>query len=137
QSLYAPNDRRRFKQEEELLRQLHHPGIVRFLHGGCDPIGPANPDRTLPAPRPYIVMEFVRGRPLVRYAESEQLDGLARLRLFREVCDGVEYAHHRGVVHRDLKPDNILVDYSGRPKIVDFGIAAVEWDGDGPAHAAR
>jgi tetratricopeptide (TPR) repeat protein len=68
-------------------------------------------------------MELVKGEPLVPYCESRKLGTPQRLALFGKVCDAVQFAHHKGVIHRDLKPDNILVDDFGEPKILDFGVA--------------
>ena len=81
---------------------------------------------------PYFAMEFIEGgRTLIDYAHAEDLDLDARVELFAEVCGIVHYGHQQGVIHRDLKPSNILVDFAGRPKIIDFGIArAVEHEGD-------
>ncbi len=121
--LRSSEDRRRFKHEEELLRQLHHPGIVRLLHGGVATRMCSTAAGSVLDERPYFVMEFVRGRALLDYAAAQRLDSLQRLSLFVAICAPVEYAHHRGVVHRDLKPDNILVDDFGQPKVLDFGIA--------------
>lgn len=118
----------RFKQEEELLRRLRHGGIVRFLHAGEVVRRPA-PDHPVEDRRPYFVMEYVHGQPLVKHANATGLDALQRLALLMRVCDAVEYAHHHGVVHCDLKPDNILVEATGQPKILDFGIATLQWFG--------
>jgi tetratricopeptide (TPR) repeat protein/serine/threonine-protein kinase RIO1 len=73
--------------------------------------------------QPYFAMEFVRGGPLIAHCEAQDLGTRYRRTLFVKVCDAVQYAHHQGVIHRDLKPDNILVDDHGEPKILDFGIA--------------
>lgn len=115
----------RFKQEEEMLRRLRHVGIVRFLHSGEVVVRP-EPNRPEEDRRPYFVMEYVHGQPLVKYADAKGLDALQRLALLIRVCEAVEFAHHHGVVHCDLKPDNILVDPSGQPKILDFGIATLQ-----------
>ncbi len=124
--LHSQEHWRRFKYEEEVLRQLRHPGIARLLHGGLARIIRHTYDGTAEEERPYFVMEYVQGRPLTRYADEHELGALERLELFTRVCEAVEYAHHRGVVHRDLKPDNILVDETGQPKVLDFGIAEVQ-----------
>ena len=76
-------------------------------------------------PQPYFAMELIRGQPLPEYAEAHQLNTRQRLELMAKVCDAVEHAHQRGVIHRDLKPGNILVDETGQPKILDFGVARV------------
>lgn len=125
--LLSVGDRIRFKHEEELLRQLRHPGIVKFLHGGVARLGIRSAEGvTSFEQRPYLVMEYVKGEPLTRYALIAELDPLARLGLLVTICDAVDYAHQRGIVHRDLKPDNILVDAAGCPRVLDFGIARVQ-----------
>jgi eukaryotic-like serine/threonine-protein kinase len=95
-----------------LLASLDHPGIARFLDGGSAPDG-----------RPYLVMEFVPGEPIDAYCDRRQLSVPERLRLFRGVLDAVAYAHRQLIVHRDIKPRNILVTDQGAVKLVDFGIA--------------
>ncbi len=116
--LADPLDRRRFSLEVEILRSLHHDGIARMVYSGeC-----AQRDRS----EPFIVMEYVNGRPLTRHAREHGLDINRKLALLAEICDAVEYAHARGIVHGDLKPANILVDDEDRPKLVDFGIAKIE-----------
>jgi len=122
-------DRLDFKREQELLRQLRHPGIVRFLHGGIARIQPRDASAgSFPDRRPYFVMDYVRGQPLVDYSVAKDLNALQRIALLVQVCEAVQYAHYRGVIHRDLKPDNILVDEHGQPKILDFGIAKLQED---------
>lgn len=105
---------RRFRRERQVLAQLQHPNIARLLDGGVTADG-----------RPYLVMEYVEGRQIDRYCEEEGLSVEARLRLFCTVCAAVHSAHQNLVVHRDLKPGNILIDASGEPKLLDFGIAKV------------
>ncbi len=100
----------RFQQERQVLAALEHPYIARLLDGGESNDG-----------SPYLVLEYVEGKPLHQYCEA--LDRTARLKLFLKVCEAVEYAHRNLVVHRDLKPGNILVTESGDPKLLDFGIA--------------
>ncbi|HEX6898755.1 MAG TPA: serine/threonine-protein kinase [Thermoanaerobaculia bacterium] len=102
----------RFRAERQILAQLDHPNIARLLDGGATGDG-----------RPYLVMEAVDGVPLDRYCEEKGLDVPARLRLFLKVCAAVRFAHQNLVVHRDLKPGNILVTAEGEPKLLDFGIA--------------
>ncbi len=105
----------RFRREVELLAQLEHPGIAR-LYAASDP---ADEQR---AP-PWLALEYVRGHDLIAHARLGELGLDARLQLLIDVCRAVHYAHGRGVIHRDLKPGNILVDESGQPKVLDFGIA--------------
>lgn len=103
---------RRFERERRILAGLAHPHIARLLDGGSDAAG-----------RPYIVMEYVEGRPLDQYCNETGADLDRRLELIGVVADAVEYAHRNLVVHRDLKPSNILVTADGQVKLLDFGIA--------------
>ena len=107
-------DRARFLQERQILAGMEHPHIARLLDGGVSDQG-----------APYFVMELVQGLPLMQYVQQQALSQLDRLSLFLKVCDAVHYAHQRLVVHRDLKPDNILVDADREPKLLDFGIAKI------------
>jgi eukaryotic-like serine/threonine-protein kinase len=100
----------RFAAERRILASLDHPNLARVLDGGTTDEG-----------IPYFVMELVDGQPIDRYAQG--LPVQERLALFRTVCQVVAYAHSKGVVHRDLKTDNILVTAEGVLKLVDFGIA--------------
>lgn len=105
----------RFEVERQTLALMSHPNVARILDAGATATG-----------RPYFVMEYVPGVPIVRYCDERALDLGARLALFVQVCAGVQHAHHRGIIHRDLKPSNILVaelDGEPTPKIIDFGIA--------------
>jgi serine/threonine protein kinase/tetratricopeptide (TPR) repeat protein len=102
----------RFRNERQILAALSHPNIAALYDGGSTEDG-----------LPYIVMEYVIGDPLSAYSDSRALSTPDRLRLFRQVCDAVQYAHQRLIVHRDLKPGNILVTRDGVPKLLDFGIA--------------
>ena len=103
---------RRFRHERQILAQLEHPDIARLLDGGSTPEGLS-----------YLAMEHVEGRPIDVYCRENDLPERARLELFRRVCGAVHFAHQRLVVHRDLKPGNILVTADGDPKLLDFGIA--------------
>jgi serine/threonine-protein kinase len=103
---------RRFRHERQILANLNHPNITKLLDGGTTRDG-----------LPYLVMDYVEGVPLNRYADEENLALDARLELFLEVCAAVAYAHRNLIVHRDLKPSNILVGADGAPKLLDFGIA--------------
>jgi len=116
---------RRFAKESAILGRLDHPGISRILAvGACDVLG-----TTVPA----IVMEYVPDAlPIHRYVRAKHLDGAAIADLFARVCDAVAHGHAAGVVHRDLKPGNILVDGNGQPKVIDFGVARYQPD-DRPA----
>jgi len=104
----------RFAFERQILASLNHPNIARLHDGGVSDDG-----------RPYFVMEFVDGTPIVDYAREADLTVVDRLRLFVQVCSAIQYAHRNLVVHRDLKPSNILVTRDGQPKLLDFGIAKV------------
>jgi len=110
--LTRPELERRFRVERQILAQLEHPSIARLLDGGTEPQGV-----------PYVVMEYVRGRPITAWCDERGLDLDARLALFARVCEAVHFAHRHLVVHRDLKPANILVNEEGEPKLLDFGIA--------------
>ena len=102
----------RFRSERQILANLDHPNIARLLDGGVSGNGV-----------PYLVMEYVEGVPLDEYCRDRKLDTAARLTLFCAVCSAVEYAHSHLIVHRDIKPTNILVNAEGIPKLLDFGIA--------------
>jgi tetratricopeptide (TPR) repeat protein/tRNA A-37 threonylcarbamoyl transferase component Bud32 len=102
----------RFHQERRILASLSHPHIARLFDGGSTPAG-----------QPYFVMEYVDGEPLDAHCEHHDLALARRLELFGQICQAVHYAHRNLVVHRDLKPGNILIDSTGTPKLVDFGIA--------------
>ncbi len=110
--LETPEMERRFRIERQILADLEHPDIARLLDGGVTDEG-----------YPYLVMELVDGRPIDLYCREEGLGLKERLRLFRAVCSAVQFAHQRLVVHRDLKPNNILVTGEGQPKLLDFGVA--------------
>ena len=102
----------RFRHERQILAHLEHPNIARLLDGGTTPDGV-----------PYFVMEYVDGQPVTEFCETRKLDLKSRLRLFITICEAVEHAHRNMVVHRDLKPGNVLVTSEGVPKLLDFGIA--------------
>lgn len=110
----------RFRREVELLAQLEHPGIAR-LYAASDRAAEAGGP-------PWLALEWVRGADLLQHARDAGLDLDARLRLLIDVCRAVHFAHGRGVIHRDLKPGNILVDADGQPKVLDFGIARIADD---------
>ena len=105
----------RFEAERQALALMDHPNIARVLDGGTDGAG-----------RPYFVMDLFAGMPITRYCDERQLTVRQRLELFVPVCDAIQHAHQKGVIHRDVKPSNVLVALSdGRavPKVIDFGIA--------------
>jgi tetratricopeptide (TPR) repeat protein len=106
---------RRFERESQALGRLQHPGIAQVYEAGAADSGMG--------PQPYFAMELIRGAPLLEYADAHQLKTPDRLALMRKVCEAVQHAHQRGIIHSDLKPANILVDETGQPKILDFGIA--------------
>jgi serine/threonine-protein kinase len=116
----SPEVERRFRVERQILADLTHPNIARLIDGGTGPDG-----------MPYIVMEYVDGRPITDWARDARLSLDQRLRLFRTVCDAVQHAHQSLIVHRDIKPSNILVAPDGVPKLVDFGIAKMLAPGPG------
>ncbi len=108
----------RFRSERQILANLHHPYIAQLLDAGGTDRGD-----------PYVVMEYVRGEPLDQYCDRKRLKIAGRVDLFHKVCDAVHCAHQNLVVHRDLKPGNILVTDEGDPKLLDFGIAKILDDG--------
>jgi non-specific serine/threonine protein kinase/serine/threonine-protein kinase len=104
-----------FEVERQMLAQMRHPGIAQVYDAGATAEG-----------HPYFAMEFIDGTPINRYCEEHALPLRQRIELFIQVCQGVQHAHQKGVIHRDLKPGNLLVDeVDGKPvpKIIDFGIA--------------
>lgn len=103
---------RRFQEERRILAMLEHPNIARLLDGGVAEDG-----------TPYLVMQYVEGVPLNDYCKTNHLDPRARIRLFLQLCDAVQYAHENLIVHRDIKPGNVLVDSKGQPILLDFGTA--------------
>jgi serine/threonine protein kinase len=104
--------RHRFRSERQILARLAHPNIAALLDGGATQDG-----------RPFLVMEYVEGTPLLAYCELHGLGVRERLKLFHAICDAVQFAHRHLIVHRDLKPGNILVTPEGAVKLLDFGIA--------------
>jgi serine/threonine protein kinase len=114
--------RERFRLERQILAGLNHPLIARLLDGGVTAEG-----------EPFLVMEYVDGVPIHRFCENNRLSIAQRLVLFRGVCEAVQFAHQNLVVHRDLKPDNILVMDDGTPRLLDFGTAKLlSPSADGP-----
>jgi len=105
----------RFESERQALALMNHPNIAKVYDAGMTESG-----------RPYFSMEFIKGVPLTEYCDTHRLSTEHRLRIFMQICMGVQHAHQRGVIHRDIKPSNMLVtiqDDEPVPKIIDFGIA--------------
>src|SRR4051794_14714052 len=105
----------RFEAERQALALMDHPNIAKVFDAGATETG-----------RPYFVMELVRGVPVTRYCDENNLPTIERLRLFMAVCQAIQHAHQKGIIHRDIKPSNILVtlhDGVPVPKVIDFGIA--------------
>jgi formylglycine-generating enzyme required for sulfatase activity len=114
----TPERMRRFGREIEVLGRLQHPGIAQIFEVGTFDAGRGE--------QPFFAMELVEGVDVRTYCEREHLDLRARIELLAGVAEAVQYAHERGVVHRDLKPDNVLVDEQARPRVLDFGIARMQ-----------
>jgi tetratricopeptide (TPR) repeat protein/serine/threonine protein kinase len=105
----------RFEAERQALALMDHPNIARVLDGGTSDAG-----------RPYFVMDLVKGVPITRYCDEHRLTPRQRLEIFIPVCQAIQHAHQKGIVHRDIKPNNVLVaPYDGKPvvKVIDFGVA--------------
>ncbi len=105
----------RFEAERQALAMMDHPHIAKVLDAGATEAG-----------RPFFVMELVKGVPVLEYCDTEKLDTAARLALFAKVCQALQHAHQKGIIHRDVKPSNVLVtlhDGVPVPKVIDFGIA--------------
>ena len=115
-TLATPAELERFRRERRILARLEHPHIARLLDAGEHPIGNG-------LEIPYFVMEYVEGQPLTAYARDRALTPRQRVELYQQVLDAVGYAHQRVVLHRDVKPANILVTERGDVKLLDFGIA--------------
>ena len=123
----TPATLQRFELESEMLARLQHPNIAQVYDSGHQ-----QHDDT---PLPFFAMEYVPGsKSIVDYVEQEHISRIGRLALFLRVCDAVQYGHGRGVIHRDLKPSNILITNSGRPKVIDFGVALMTGSDD-PDHS--
>lgn len=104
----------RFHVERQILANLEHPGIARLIDGGTASDG-----------TPFVVMELIDGVPIDQYCEQQALNVEQRLKLFQSVCQALDAAHQKGIVHRDIKPGNVLVNKQGQAKLLDFGIAKV------------
>jgi tetratricopeptide (TPR) repeat protein len=110
--LHSPELRERFLREQRILARLEHRGIARLFDGGLTSDGV-----------PFAVMECIDGEPVTHWCERHRADLATRLRLMLEICDAVDFAHRNLIVHRDIKPGNILVDAQGHARLLDFGIA--------------
>ncbi len=116
-SFASEEARERFRWESRLLARLEHPAIARVYAVGTF-------RSEAEGPTPYFAMEYVEGARTIReWVERERPPRSALLHRFREICDAVQHGHDRGVLHRDLKPQNLLVDGEGNPKVIDFGVA--------------
>ncbi len=115
----------RIKHEAELLGRLCHPGIARIYGSGSFDDGHGGV--------PYFIMELIEhALPITDYADAHQLDTRQRIELIKMVCESIHHGHERGVIHRDLKPGNILVDEHGVPRVIDFGVATTDAEADSP-----
>lgn len=105
----------RFEAERQALALMNHPNIAQVFEAGSTEEG-----------RPYFVMEYVPGIPITTYCDENRLDATQRLELFVSVCDALQHAHQKGIIHRDIKPTNVLISVDGEaptPKVIDFGVA--------------
>ncbi len=110
----------RFEAERQALALMDHPNIAKVFDAGATETG-----------RPYFVMELIKGIPITRYCDENNLSTVTRLGLFVQVCQAIQHAHQKGIIHRDIKPSNVLVaDHDGVPvsKVIDFGIAKATSD---------
>jgi len=122
----SPELLRRFEQESQVLGRLQHPGIAQIYEAGAAD--------TVFGRQPWFAMELIHGQTLRVWAEAHRPNTPQRLEIMARICEAVHHAHQRGLIHRDLKPGNILVDETGQPKILDFGVARVT---DSDAQATR
>ncbi len=123
--LYSDGLKRRFEQEKRILARLDHPHIARFFDMGTTPEG-----------CPWFALEYIDGESILKWCDRRKADINERLAMFLEVCGAVSFAHQNLVIHRDLKPMNIMVTRNGAPKLLDFGIAALINPETGDQHQA-
>jgi serine/threonine protein kinase len=121
-ALASPEIEERFRRERQFLAGFDHPGIARLIDGGLSQHG-----------IPYLVMEFVDGLPIDRYCRERNATNHECAALFRQLLEALAYIHGRQVVHRDLKPTNVLVDAAGKVRLLDFGAARLADAGGGDA----
>jgi serine/threonine protein kinase/tetratricopeptide (TPR) repeat protein len=126
---WSPALLRRFEFEVQFQARLQHPGIAQVYESGTAEVGGVA--------MPYFAMELVEGPRLTDFAAQRRLGLRERIELLAQVCDAVHHAHQRGVIHRDLKPGNIVVTASGQPKVLDFGVARVMDGDEAPATTAH
>ncbi len=126
QGIGSLRDEARFLAERQILARLEHENIARLLDGGVSDDG-----------TPYFVMDYVVGEPIDQFCNEQSLNIAGRLELFLSVCDAVQYAHRNFVVHRDIKSSNILVENSGRARLLDFGIAKMLDTSDDESNLTR
>ena len=121
-----PASLERLRAERQILADLGHPNIAAMIDGGTTDDG-----------QPYLVMEFVDGVPVDQWCKNKRPSTEKRVALFRLICDAVQYAHRNLVIHRDLKPNNVLVTAEARPVLLDFGIAKLLEPGSEAGDATR
>lgn len=124
--LFTPDVVERFERERQTLATLTHPNIARLYDGGQTEQG-----------SPYIVMEYIDGSPLLQWAAAREIGRSERVRIFRDICAAVAFAHSRLIVHRDLTPSNVLLTADGTVKLIDFGISKPADDDAGAPADAR
>ncbi|MEP6485063.1 MAG: serine/threonine-protein kinase [Rudaea sp.] len=120
--VYSPNGRRRFQREAQILAQLQHPNIAALLDFGITAWG-----------MPYLALEHIEGTDIIAYANLHALNPRERVAMLVRVCNGLNAAHAQRIVHRDIKPGNILVTVDGDVKVVDFGIGKLHNEDDATA----
>lgn len=125
-TIFSDTTHEQFATERRILARLHHPHIAHLLDGGVSDDG-----------SPFIIMELIKGAPITDYARDNGLDLAARLALFRDACDALEYAHRELVVHADVKPSNVVVADGFGVKLLDFGIARLVGEDGGRASSAH